>query len=136
MPTVRNIFVNAVDYLSVKLEPEKLKTLAEAFIPEIIEALTSPLTDEEKNVRDLIPDYAPKTFTGADYADAYEAFQQYIADEHLGDGLPVAPDTVIGHSKRNRRGRYDCVQHRLRQYGERRGRSNNPPVYAQGCKGD
>jgi len=114
MPTVRNIYVDSIEYLSIKMDREKLKELVIAFTPRIIDALISPLTDEEKNVSDLIPDYSPKTFTGEDYAEVYEKFQQYIAEQHLGDGLPVAPptreavdrmltgtplapDTVIGH---------------------------------------
>jgi hypothetical protein len=93
MPTVRNIYVSSVDYLSYKLDREKLQPLARAFLPQIVDALTQPLTEAEKNVSDLMPDYSPKAFTGEDYAEVFEKFQQYVTDEHLTDGLPVAPPT-------------------------------------------
>jgi hypothetical protein len=93
MPTCRVIAVPAVDYLVAKTDPKLMKPVAEAAFDAIHNALTSPLTKEEKEVSNFSYDYSPKIFTGSDYAEANEKFQQYCADNFMTDGMPVVPPT-------------------------------------------
>lgn len=93
MPTCRVLAVPAVDFLVAKTEPELMKKVAEAAFDDIHNALTMPLTREEMEVKDFSYDYSPKKFTGADYAEANEKFQQYCAENFLTDGMPVVPPT-------------------------------------------
>jgi hypothetical protein len=93
MPPARLVAVPATDYCVAKREPTLMKGVVSAALDDIIEALTAPLTDAEKNVSDLQYDYSNKTFTGANYAEANEKFQQYCAENHLSDGLAVTPPT-------------------------------------------
>lgn len=93
MPTCRVLTVPAVDYLVAKTEPALMKPVAEAAFDAIHNALTTPLTKEEKEVSNFSYDYTPKKFTGADYSEANEKFQQYCADNFMTDGMPVVPPT-------------------------------------------
>jgi len=93
MPTCRVLAVPAVDYLVAKTDPELMKAVAEAAFDEIHNALIKPLTKEEKEVEDFSYDYSPKKFTGADYSEANEKFQQYCAENFMTDGMPVVPPT-------------------------------------------
>lgn len=93
MPPARLVAVPATDYCAAKRDPELMKDVIAATVDDIIKALTDPLTDTEKNVSDMQYDYSPKTFTGANYTEANEKFQQYCDDNHLSDGLAVTPPT-------------------------------------------
>jgi hypothetical protein len=93
MPTLRVVTVPATDYLVAKRDPERMNAVAAAAYDDIVKALTAPLTKEEQEVSDADYDYSPKTFTGADYAEAYEKWQQYCTERFLTDGLPVTPPT-------------------------------------------
>ena len=93
MPTSRVLAVSAVDYLAAKTDPELMKSVAEAAFDDIHTALISPLTKEEMDVDDFSYDYSPKKFTGADYSEANEKFQQYCAENFMTDGMPVVPPT-------------------------------------------
>ena len=94
MPTARLVTVPATDYCTAKRDPVLMKAVVAAALDDIIKALTDPLTDEEKNVSDLSYDYSNKKFSGANYAEANEKFQEYCADNHLSDGLAVVPPTT------------------------------------------
>ncbi|MBN1831636.1 MAG: hypothetical protein JW896_05940, partial [Deltaproteobacteria bacterium] len=93
MPTCRVLAVPAVDYLVAKTDPELMKTVAEAAFNDIHDALIRPLTEEEREVEDFSYDYSPKKFTGSDYSEANEKFQQYCAENFMTDGMPVVPPT-------------------------------------------
>ncbi len=93
MPTCRVLAVPAVDYLVAKADPELMKPVAEAAFDSIHNALITPLTKEEKEVANFSYDYSPKRFTGADYSEASEKFQQYCAENFMTDGMPVIPPT-------------------------------------------
>jgi hypothetical protein len=93
MPTCRVLAVPAVDYLVAKTDPALMKPVAEAAFDEIHNALIKPLTKEEKEVGNFSYDYSPKKFTGADYSQANEKFQQYCAENFMTDGMPVVPPT-------------------------------------------
>jgi hypothetical protein len=93
MPTCRVLAVPAVDYLVAKTDPELMEPVAEAAFDEIHNALIKPLTKEEREVQNFSYDYSPKKFTGADYSEANEKFQQYCAENLMTDGMPVVPPT-------------------------------------------
>ncbi|MBO4677475.1 MAG: hypothetical protein J5633_08015 [Oscillospiraceae bacterium] len=93
MPKVRIVDLPSTDYNAAKDNPELMDRVAEGCIDEIIDALTRPLTEEEKRSFDLEADQSPKTFTGANYSEAYEKFMEYCMDGHIGDGLALAPPT-------------------------------------------
>ncbi len=93
MPPARLATVPETDYCAAKRDAELMKDVVAGAIDGIIKALTDPLTEEETNVTDMQYDYSNKTFTGANYTEANEKFQQYCAENHLSDGLAVTPPT-------------------------------------------
>ena len=94
LPGIRIITVPAETYFVCECKPENLKPIAASAIDDIIEALTSPLTEEEKNPQPFVYDYGPMHFAGASYDEAYEKFQQYCMESDMGDGLPLTPPTI------------------------------------------
>ena len=93
MPPVRLVTVPETAYCAAKRDRELMEPVVKGAVEKIIAALTTPLTEAEKNVSDLLYDYAPKTFRGETWHEAYEAFLQYCTDNALSDGLPVVPPT-------------------------------------------
>ena len=93
MPTLRIISIPSYDFLAAEGYPDKMDLVAASVFDAAIEALTSPLTEAEKNPNAPAVDYGPIKFTGSTYADAYEKYQQYIVGNQMGDGLPVTPPT-------------------------------------------
>lgn len=93
MPPTRLVAVPATDFCVAKRDPELMKAVVASIFDDIVKALTEPLTKEEKFVSDMQYDYSDKTFTGANYAEAYEKFMQYCVDNVLTDGLAVVPPT-------------------------------------------
>jgi len=93
LPGIRIVTVPAEKYFVCECKPEKLKPIAVAAIDDIIEALTSPLTEEERNPKPFVYDYDPIHFAGSSYDEAYEKFQQYCIENDMGDGLPLTPPT-------------------------------------------
>jgi hypothetical protein len=94
MPTLRIIVLPAISYLGAESYPEKMKSIVAASVFDAaVEALTSPLTEEEKNPKPLVYDYGPLKFTGNSYTEAVERFYQHCVDNFMCDGLPVTPPT-------------------------------------------
>lgn len=93
MPRVRIATVPSADYNSAKDNEELMNKIVDGCIDDIIAKLTTPLTEEEKESFELQWDQSPKTFTGANYSEAYEKFMEYCMDCHIGDGLALAPPT-------------------------------------------
>ncbi len=93
LPGIRIVTVPAETYFVCECKPEKLRPIAASAIDDIIEALTSPLTEEEINPKRFVYDYGPMHFAGASYDEAYEKFQQYCIENDMGDGLPLTPPT-------------------------------------------
>ncbi len=94
VPCVRQLAVPSYGLFSTsENDPEGLEKLAVEHADAIVEALTRPLTDAEKNPKPLDYDYSNRFFEGEDYDEAYELYQQYCVDNELGDGLPVTPPT-------------------------------------------
>jgi hypothetical protein len=93
MPTLRIITIPSLSYLGAEGYPERMKPVAASVFDATIKALTSPLTEEEKNPKPPVFSYGPLQFAGNSYTEAVEKFQQYCIDHCLGDGLPVIPPT-------------------------------------------
>ena len=93
MPAVRLATVPAVDYCAAKRDRALMEKVVDAVFDDIVEALTKPLTEEEKRSYVKEYDYSNKTFTGDSYHEAYEKFLDYCAANALTDGLPVVPPT-------------------------------------------
>lgn len=93
MPRVRIATVPSADYNAAKDSEALMDKVVDGCIDDIIAKLTTPLTEEEKESFDVSCDQGPKTFTGSSYSEAYEKFQQFCMDTHIGDGLAVAPPT-------------------------------------------
>ncbi len=93
MPRVRIVTVPATEYNAAKDDVSLMDAVVDGCIDDIIDGLTKPLTETEKRSFDLTFDEGPKTFTGGSYSEAYEKFMEYCMDQHLGDGLALAPPT-------------------------------------------
>jgi hypothetical protein len=94
MPGLRIIPIPSDDFLAAEGYPEKMKPVAASVFEAVLEALTGPLTDAEKNPGPPARDYGPLKFTASTDAGAYEMLQQYFVDNMMSDGLPVTPPTA------------------------------------------
>jgi len=93
MPTLRIVTLPTYKFFANENDPAKFREIAEMVIDDVIKALTSPLTEEEKNPAPMDYDFGPLSFEGENYTDALEKFQQYCLDNGMGDGLPLIPPT-------------------------------------------
>lgn len=93
MPTLRIITIPSLSYMSAEGYPEKMKPVAASVFDATIKALTTPLSKAEMNPAPPAFDYGPLQFSGHNYTEAVEKFQQYCVDNYLSDGLPVIPPT-------------------------------------------
>lgn len=93
MPTARVVSIPGMDYFKAKSSRKLMDKVAAAAFEDVVDALTEPLTYQEREVKDFTYDYAPKTFIGKTYSEALENFLQYCADHFIGDGLPMVPPT-------------------------------------------
>jgi hypothetical protein len=95
MPTLRIVSLPSIDYYPNRSTVENIRPAAEASIDAIIDALTRPLTAEEKNPKSKAQQKTAETveITAEDYESALESFNQLYLDNHWGDGLPLIPPT-------------------------------------------
>jgi hypothetical protein len=95
MPSLRIVSLPSIDYYPNRLTVEKIRPVAKASIDIIIDALTRPLTPEEKNP-ELTAQKKPSDtveITGENYESTLETFNQLYLQNHWGDGLPLVPPT-------------------------------------------
>ena len=87
LPALRTVFVKLVG------EENVTAAVADAQFGEIvtrlIDALTVPLTDEEKRADDIITEKPPRIATTG----TFEEIQDYFAAQGWSDGLPIVPPT-------------------------------------------
>jgi hypothetical protein len=97
MPTVRIVSVPSIEYYPNRSTVDTIKPVAEASLDSIIDALTRPLTAEEKNpaVKDHKKTAKTVTITEESYESALESFNKLYLDNHWGDGLPLIPPTEL-----------------------------------------
>ena len=93
MPAVRIAAIPAAEYCAAKYNDAAMEKVVDGCIDDIIAKLTDPLTEEEKRSFDISPDYGNKVFEGGSYAEAYEKFLEFCDENHIGDGLALAPPT-------------------------------------------
>jgi len=74
-------------------EVEEFRSMADNSVDDIIRLLTDPLTQEERNPKQLPYDISDLSFEGRSYTEAYQKFQQYFMDHKYTDGLAIAPPT-------------------------------------------
>lgn len=74
-------------------EAESFVKLADDTVEEIEAALLAPLTEEEMHPKKMEFDTSNLSFEGADYEEAFEAFQAYFFEHGYTDGMAVAPPT-------------------------------------------
>ena len=67
MPAARLVTVPATDFCAAKRNRELMEPVVRAAFDDIVKALTTPLTEEEKRSYDMPYDYSPKTFEGETY---------------------------------------------------------------------
>lgn len=95
LPALRTVSIPSIDYFPNRMNVERLKPVAAASIDLIIDALTRPLTLEEKN-----PGLKPQKETpvtveiiSEDNDSALVKFNELYLENHWGDGLPMIPPT-------------------------------------------
>ena len=95
MTSVRIVRVPNIDYFPNRATVEQVRPVAESAIDRIIDALTKPLTEEEKNPKPESEQEAPASveIKAESYNSALEKFNQLYLDNHWGDGLPLVPPT-------------------------------------------
>lgn len=95
MPTLRVVSLPSIDYYPNRSTVESIGPCAKASIDNIIDALTRPLTQEEKNPKVTTQKKSSDTveITGENYESALENFNQLYLKNHWGDGLPLVPPT-------------------------------------------
>jgi hypothetical protein len=95
LPAVRIVSLPSIDYYPNRSTVENIRPVAEASIDAIIDALTRPLSPEEKNPKLKTPKKAEEIvkITADDYESALESFNQLYLENHWGDGLPLIPPT-------------------------------------------
>jgi hypothetical protein len=95
MPAIRIVSLPSIDYYPNRSTVESIRPVAEASIDLIIDALTRPLTPEEKNPKLKSKREPVETVevTAENYESALEQFNQLYLENHWGDGLPLIPPT-------------------------------------------
>jgi hypothetical protein len=95
MPTVRIVSLPSLDYYPNRSTVESILPVAEASMDRIIDALTRPLTPQEKNPESRDKNKTAQTveITAESYESALELFNKLYLDKHWGDGLPLVPPT-------------------------------------------
>ncbi len=95
MPMIRIVSLPSIDYYPNRLTVERIRPVAKASIDAIIDALTRPLTPEEKSPELKAQKKTTETveITGQNYESALDTFNQLYLDNHWGDGLPLIPPT-------------------------------------------
>lgn len=95
MPAIRIVSLPSIDYYPNRSTVDSIRPVAEASIDRIIDALTRPLTPEEKHPGMKAGYKLSETvkITGEDYELALEQFNRLYLDNHWGDGLPLVPPT-------------------------------------------
>jgi len=95
MPALRMVSLPSIDYYPNRSTVERIRPVAEASIDLIINALTRPLTPEEKNPKLKVQKKTNETIkiTAEDFESALEQFNQLYLENRWGDGLPLIPPT-------------------------------------------
>lgn len=95
MPTLRILTVPAGTYYPARVSTELMRPIAELVFNDLVKALTTPLTDAEKNPPPKVIDVTtPIKITGRTYNEALEFMQQIFLTNRWIDSLPIIPPTA------------------------------------------
>lgn len=95
MPGIRLLPIPSEEWYRLRGTLEEMRPVTAKGIDTIINGLTRPLTQEEKNPKQReVEDYSPIRVSGESYEEAYEKFSQLLLENHLSDGLPLVPPTA------------------------------------------
>jgi len=94
MPSIRIVTLPSDKWYRDRGTVEEIRPLAEAAVNPIVEALTAPLTPEEADPQqEAKVEYPPILFTGANYAEVVEKFNDSFLENQMSDALPLVPPT-------------------------------------------
>jgi hypothetical protein len=95
MPTVRIVSLPSIDYYPNRSTVDDIRPVAELSLNRIIDALTKPLTAEEKSppIKDNKKTAPMIEITEESYEGVLESFNKLYLENHWGDGLPLIPPT-------------------------------------------
>jgi hypothetical protein len=114
MPSIRIVTMPSEEWYRDRRTAEEVRHLVEDAFDPIVEALTTPLTPEEAEPQqEPVVEHPPIQFSGANYAEVVEKFNESFVEGQMSDGLPLvlptreavdlmlqattrAPDEVIG----------------------------------------
>ena len=95
MPALRIVSLPSIDYYPNRQTVEGLRKVTADTFDNVIEALTKPLTAEEKSP--VVPEEetrpASVEVTGDSYGEALTKVNELFFEYHWGDGLPLVPPT-------------------------------------------
>ncbi len=93
MPSLRMVVIPSKDYFVNRATVAEVRPVAESVIDRIVDALTKPLTEEEKHPKRASEQDAPASveIVAESYNSALKKFNQLYLDNHWGDGLPLIP---------------------------------------------
>jgi hypothetical protein len=97
VPAIRILTLPADKWHTLQSDLSELRPLAVQTLAGTIDLLTRPLTYEEANPPQEVPEVVkPVDFNviAASYPEAYEKFNDLFLENHLGDGLPLVPPTA------------------------------------------
>jgi hypothetical protein len=93
LPTLRIVALPTESIYACENRPDKVRLILDSTFENIVQALTRPLSDSEKQPQPPVHDYSPLRISGRDYSQAIENFQSYATEHKMGDGLPLIPPT-------------------------------------------
>jgi hypothetical protein len=95
MPALRIVSLPSIDYYPNRATVDGLRPVAKAHFDLIVDALTKPLTPEEKNPALTAQKESPAAveIAAESYESALNKFNQVYLENHWGDGLPLIPPT-------------------------------------------
>ncbi len=100
-PAMRVVSLPSLEYFPNRQTVEGLKPVVESAFDQIVQALTQPLTPEEKNPKRIKQSvkHEYNEVQAEDYELALEKFNQMYLDNHWGDGLPLIPPTARAYRR-------------------------------------
>lgn len=95
IPALRIVTLPSIDYYPNRATVAGLRPVVNAHFDSILDALTRPLTPEEKNPALSVQDEIPSGIEvdAESYESALENFNRIFIENHWGDGLPLVPPT-------------------------------------------
>jgi hypothetical protein len=97
MPGIRRSIIKSSEFYKLRGDVKTIRPLVEAAFDDLINAITTPLTDEEADTAQEIKDDdgpAEITVTAESFLAAIEELNQRFVEKRWSDGLPLIPPTA------------------------------------------